>query len=89
MMLVSSSARIAAVLAGLVLLSTPALAQGTAAQRKACMNDALRFCGPEIPNVRRIEACLIHYMNQLSPRCQAQFYRPRGNAAPLNAEHFR
>ena len=89
MMLVSWSARPAAVFATLALLSAPVLAQGTAEQRAACTHDALRFCGPEIPNVARIQACLIYYMSQLSQRCQAQFHRPHGQKALSNAGRFR
>jgi hypothetical protein len=74
------SARPAAVLAGLVLVSAPAAAQGTAEQRAACMGDAYRFCFSEIPNVARITACMESKLDQLSPACQAQF-RPTADKA--------
>jgi hypothetical protein len=67
------SARPAAVLVGLVLVSAPAAAQGTAEQRAACIGDAYRFCFSEIPNVARITACMESKLDQLSPACQAQF----------------
>jgi hypothetical protein len=51
----------------------PASAQGTAAQRTACMGDAFRFCSADIPNVSRIETCLLQNRDRLSPACQAQF----------------
>ncbi len=89
MRLVSLSARSVAVFAALALLSAPVLAQGTAEQRAACTDDALRFCGPEIPNVARIQACLIHYMSQLSQRCQAQFHRPHELKDLSKAGRFR
>jgi hypothetical protein len=74
------SARPAAFLVGLVLVSAPAAAQGTAEQRAACMGDAYRFCFSEIPNVARITACMESKLDQLSPACQAQF-RPTTDKA--------
>ncbi|MGY4623184.1 hypothetical protein [Bradyrhizobium sp. USDA 4486] len=68
-------------------IAGPALAQGTAQQRSACMGDAFRFCSSDIPNVARIEACLIHNRSQLHPACQAEF-RASGNTH-LHPEHFR
>jgi len=61
--------------------STPILAQaqshneyrGTAAQQAACRPYVLRFCGVEIPNVRRITACLRWNIARLSPDCAAIF----------------
>jgi len=47
--------------------------RGTATQRAACRFDVLRFCGPEIPNVRRITACLRANITRLSPSCAAVF----------------
>jgi len=77
---VAWSARPAAVLVGLVLLSVPAAAQGTAEQRAACIGDAYRFCFSEIPNVARITACMESKLDQLSPACQAQF-KPKAEKA--------
>lgn len=74
------SARPAAVLVGLVLVSAPAAAQGTAEQRAACIGDAYRFCFREIPNVARITACMESKLDQLSPACQAQF-KPKADKA--------
>lgn len=64
-------------LAGLLvgLLSTAAFAQleETAARRAACMGDALMLCSSAIPNKARIASCLASKMDQLTPRCRAQF----------------
>jgi hypothetical protein len=62
-------------------LASPVLAQdhshddyrGTATQRAACRRDVLRFCGAEIPNVRRITLCLRSNIARLSPDCAAVF----------------
>jgi hypothetical protein len=48
-------------------------AEGTAEQRWACEQDAIKFCGSEIPNVPRITACMIKNVKKLSPACHAQF----------------
>ncbi len=64
----------------------PAFAQGTAQQRSACMGDAFRFCSEDIPNVARIEACLLQNRERLHPACQAEF---DGSSSRLQPEHFR
>lgn len=88
MRLVSVSVRSAAVVAGIALLSAPVFAQGTARQRAACMRDALRFCGPEIPHVRRITACMIRNFDRLSSRCQAEFYRPQEDGTGTRDQYY-
>jgi len=65
----------------------PASAQGTAAQQTACMGDAFRFCSADIPNVSRIETCLLQNRDRLRPACQAQF--DNGGNSRLQAEHLR
>jgi hypothetical protein len=47
--------------------------RGTATQQAACRSDVLRFCGAEIPNVRRITLCLRWNIARLSPDCVAAF----------------
>ena len=89
MMFMSLSARFAALLASLVLLSAPALAQGTAEERSACMGDAFRFCAYDIPDVPKIEACLAHNKDHLAPACQAEFKPYAEHKTKLRAEHFR
>ena len=66
---------VAALLIGAASLAyaSPTLAAGTAEQRAACMSDAFRVCGSEIPNVERITACMKKNVAQLSPGCRAQF----------------
>ncbi len=47
----------------------------TPEQQQACTGDAFRLCGPEIPDVDRVTACMIRNKSQLSPGCRA-FFRP-------------
>jgi hypothetical protein len=42
-------------------------------QQQACMGDAFRVCGAEIPDVERIKLCMSRNKAQLSPGCRAQF----------------
>lgn len=55
-------------------VSSGASAQGTAEQQSACTGDALQFCGADIPDVTRIEACLRQNEARLSPACRAEFH---------------
>jgi hypothetical protein len=65
-------------LLGLLALTAIASAQGTAAQRDACEDDAFRWCAYDIPDVDAIQACLWRNVRWISPACQAQMgYRPR------------
>ena len=89
MRLGSVSVRSVVVLAGIALLTAPALAQGSARQRAACTRDALRFCARDIPNVRRITICMIHNFDRLSRRCQAEFYSRPGNGRPYRGHDYR
>ena len=65
----------------------PLSAQGTEEQRTACMGDAFRFCSADIPNVARIETCLLQNRERLRPACQAQF--DNAGSSRLQPEHFR
>jgi hypothetical protein len=47
----------------------------TFAQQQACMGDAFRLCGSEIPDVDRVKACMIRLQSQLSPACRV-YFRP-------------
>ena len=49
-------------------------------QQQACMGDAFRLCGAEIPDVARVGACMNRNKSQLSPGCRAHF-RPEPAAA--------
>ena len=70
-----------------IAFTIPASAQGTAQQRTACMGDAFRFCSADIPNVSRIETCLLQNRERLRPACQAQF--DNSGSSQLQPEHFR
>lgn len=54
-----------------LLATTPALAQGTEAQRAACGPDAFRLCASSIPDPGRIAACLRRERERLSGACRA------------------
>jgi hypothetical protein len=69
------------------MLLTAAHAQGTAQDRSACMGDAFRFCGADIPNVSKIEACLQQNRSNLTPACAAEFQPAQRTT--LKPEHFR
>jgi hypothetical protein len=69
------------VLAAALFLSVapvPALAY-SAEQQQACTGDAFQFCGPEIPDVERVTACMIRNKARLSAGCRAHF-RPASPA---------
>ena len=53
----------------------------TAEQREACMGDAVRLCGSEIPDVDRVLVCMRAKKSQVSARCKATI--PRTVAASL------
>jgi hypothetical protein len=57
----------------LLALSSLSHAQGTFEQRRACRQDALKFCRDEVPDVPRITACMMKNLKSLSPLCRAQF----------------
>jgi len=48
----------------------------TMEQQQACMGDAFRLCGSEIPDVERITACMIRRHSEVSAGCRAQFRSP-------------
>ncbi len=54
--------------------------QGTERQRLACMTDAMTLCASDVPNTRRIEACLRRNYASISPPCQGELDAAR--AAP-------
>jgi hypothetical protein len=47
----------------------------TPEQQQACSGDAFRLCGPEIPDVDRVTACMVARQAELSPGCRV-FFRP-------------
>ena len=56
----------------------------TPEQEQACSGDALRLCGPEVPDVDRITACMIRNQSQLSPGCRV-FFGPEPEVTPVAA----
>jgi hypothetical protein len=74
------------VVAAFSLVSAPSEAY-TPEEQQACSGDAMRLCGPEIPDVDRITACMIRNKSQLSPPCRAFFKsgpEPGDAGAPVN-----
>jgi len=47
----------------------------TPEEQQACQPDAFRLCGPEIPDVDRVTACMVARKSELSPECR-RFFRP-------------
>jgi hypothetical protein len=45
----------------------------TPEEQQACQGDAFRLCGPEIPDVDRVTACMVAKRAQLSPGCRVFF----------------
>ena len=52
----------------------------TPEQQQACSGDAFQFCGPEIPDVDRVTACMIRNKCASQPGCRAHF-RPEPHAS--------
>lgn len=44
--------------------------------QSACMDDAFRLCGEDIPFISEIEDCLESNMSQLSAKCRKEFSGP-------------
>jgi hypothetical protein len=53
----------------------------TPEQEQACTGDAFRLCGPDIPDVGRVTACMVRNKSQLSPGCRAHFRPEPAEAA--------
>jgi hypothetical protein len=47
--------------------------RGTKQEQEACTPDVYRLCSAEIPDEKRIVACLRHNRNKLSPACRKVF----------------
>jgi hypothetical protein len=58
-----------ALVAAPLTLAGPALAYTQQAEQ-ACSGDAMRLCGPEIPDVNRVTACMVRQRAALSPGCR-------------------
>jgi hypothetical protein len=58
------------------LVMTPTTSQAyTQEEEQACSGDAFRLCGPEIPDVDRVTACMVRNKSQLSAGCRV-YFRP-------------
>jgi len=79
---------VAANLMTLILSSAPVEA-GNAEQQRACQNDAFTFCSSEIPDVKRITACMVRNLKRLSPECRVQFRPPAPAPEPEPARNAR
>lgn len=51
-------------------------------EEQACSDDAFRLCGPEIPDVDRVTACMVRKQSQLSPGCRV-YFRPDPEVTPV------
>ena len=56
----------------------------TPEEQQACSDDAFRLCGPEIPDVDRVTACMIRHKAELSPGCRV-YFGPDPEVAPAAA----
>ncbi len=56
-----------------ILVSAAASARSTSLEREtaACQDDAVRLCGPFIPDHGKIHSCLVTYKAYISPACRA------------------
>ena len=54
----------------------------TQEEEQACSADAFRLCGPEIPDIERVTACMIRNKSQLTPGCRVYFREPEAAPAP-------
>jgi len=69
-----TTARIAcAAIALLAAVPATAHGAGTPDQRRACRQDAMKYCRQFVPDVRRITACMERNIRKLSPPCRKQF----------------
>ena len=53
----------------------------TMEQQQACMGDAFRLCGSEIPDVERTTMCMVRRQAELSQGCRVYFRAPEPVAA--------
>jgi hypothetical protein len=53
----------------------------TAAQRSACMGDAMSLCSSVLMNMDRVLSCLSSKKSQLSTGCRSQFEAGKGAVA--------
>lgn len=87
MIVVARNSQFGLMLATAMLVSLwPAASRAyTDEQQQACMGDAFRLCGGEIPDVERVRACMNRSKSQLTPGCRVHF-RPEQEAVPVAAQ---
>lgn len=71
--------RAGTLLAATITLAAVALPGYGASQSEedhACRGDAFHFCSSEIPNKKKITACMKQHYDELSPPCKAMFKKP-------------
>jgi hypothetical protein len=61
---------VTAVLASL-LMTSGAICSNYQKEQAACQDDAMRLCGPYIPDHAKIHTCLVTYKANISPACRA------------------
>lgn len=57
------------------LAAAPAWGQGTPEQRRACKDDAYKWCPWDVPDPVKTEKCMRAHIKALSPACRTQFGR--------------
>jgi len=83
-------ARLGGVILAIALGAWPATGWSyTAEQQQACMGDAFRLCGSEIPDVSRVGACMVRRQAELSPGCRVYFRPQETSARPQRLHRIR
>jgi hypothetical protein len=77
--------RLSAVLA--LSAAAPAFAQGTAAQRAACEDDAYRFCQAQVPDAIAIEKCLRANAGGVTAACRVELGLAEAEPAAKKRKH--
>lgn len=54
-----------------LLMTSGALCDKYQKEQAACQDDAMRLCGPYIPDHGKIHSCLVTYKANISPACRA------------------
>ncbi|SFJ99897.1 hypothetical protein [Methylocapsa palsarum] len=77
---------VTAVLASL-LMTSGALCASYQKEQAACQDDAMRLCGPYIPDHGKIHACLVTYKANISPACRAVVAPSSSHASKHHHHH--
>lgn len=68
----------------IALQTSPGLAFSSEAQQM-CSGDAMRLCSSEIPDIPRIQACMVRKKAQVSPGCRAVMDREHATSRKREA----